>query len=378
MPTKLTILTQLSRGELQWIADQYELAVEDRRRLDDLHSAIRRLPKATLREILMGFERHRLKEICRGLDLDDSGKLKSEIANRLVGRDEDDGEDDDSSVNHESGNKEGTTLVDQLTRNELLEIVDYHELAVDDRRKRESAAEVVSRLSKSDLGDVLQYFSRDRLKDLCVALGLDDSGKTKSTLVHRLLGQPTELDGSDKKDDSDAERDGEEIEEAGLERARKVTSSNKSGQLRLFIGSSVESLKVAKRVQVELDYEFDATIWHQNLFEPGAETWRQLVNMARKDFDFALFVFGPDDAIESRKETAFSPRDNVLLEYGLFVGAIGPERTFFLYNRSHKPKIASDLAGITALTYRDRDNLQAALGPACTQLHDICERLGQR
>lgn len=139
MPTKLTILTQLSRGELQWIADQYELAVEDRRKLDDLHSAIRRLPKATLREILLGFERHRLKEICRGLDLDDSGKLKSENANRLVGSRDDDDDDDDSSVNHESINNEGTTLIDQLTRNELLQIVDYHELSTNDRRKRESA-----------------------------------------------------------------------------------------------------------------------------------------------------------------------------------------------------------------------------------------------
>jgi predicted nucleotide-binding protein len=206
-----------------------------------------------------------------------------------------------------------------------------------------------------------------------LAVGLDDNGKSKATLVQRLLGEPIGLDDSDDQHNGDDGRDGDDVEESRAERSHGVRTGKKVEQLRLFIGSSMESLKVAKRVQVELDYDFDVTIWHQSLFEPGTETWRQLVNMARNDFDFALFVFGSDDAIESRKQSTFSPRDNVLLEYGLFVGAIGPERTFFLHNRSHKPKIASDLACIMALTYRVRDNLQAALGPACTQLHDICE-----
>jgi predicted nucleotide-binding protein len=69
----------------------------------------------------------------------------------------------------------------------------------------------------------------------------------------------------------------------------------------------------------------------------------------------------------------------VLLEYGLFVGAVGPDRTFFLYNRDHPPKIASDLAGVTALTYGDRDdgNLQAAVGPACTGLRRRYAKLGR-
>jgi predicted nucleotide-binding protein len=39
--------------------------------------------------------------------------------------------------------------------------------------------------------------------------------------------------------------------------------------------------------------------------------------MARNRFDFALFVFSGDDAIESRGAATRAPRDNVLLEYGL-------------------------------------------------------------
>jgi predicted nucleotide-binding protein len=61
------------------------------------------------------------------------------------------------------------------------------------------------------------------------------------------------------------------------------------------------------------------------------------------------------------------------------VGTIGPARTFFLYNRDHPPKIGSDLAGVTALTYGDRDdgNQQAAVGPACTRLIERRTKLGR-
>jgi hypothetical protein len=114
MPTKLTILTRLSRGELWWIANQYDLAVEDRRKLDDLHDAILRLPKSTLHEILLHFDRARLKEICRGLELDDSGKLKVEIVNRLLGNHGDDDDDDDSSSTHTSSNDNSATLINDL------------------------------------------------------------------------------------------------------------------------------------------------------------------------------------------------------------------------------------------------------------------------
>ena len=132
-------------------------------------------------------------------------------------------------------------------------------------------------------------------------------------------------------------------------------------------------------MQAELDHDIQTTVWTQNLFTPGDATWSRLVDMARTQFDFALFVFSGDDTVESRGAATRAPRDNVLLEYGLFVGAVGPDRTFFLFNRDHRPKIASDLAGVTALEYGDRDdgNLQAAVGPACTRLIKQCKKLGR-
>jgi predicted nucleotide-binding protein len=47
-----------------------------------------------------------------------------------------------------------------------------------------------------------------------------------------------------------------------------------------------------------------------------------------KETDFAAFVVTADDVTASRGRRKASPRDNVVFEIGLFMGAIGRERTF--------------------------------------------------
>lgn len=82
-------------------------------------------------------------------------------------------------------------VVETLNRNELLALVDLHGLEVEDRRVRDQLVEVVSGSRKVVLADALAELSRDRLKELCRELGLDDSGREKSPLVERLTGQAT-------------------------------------------------------------------------------------------------------------------------------------------------------------------------------------------
>jgi len=77
----------------------------------------------------------------------------------------------------------------QLGRDELVTIADRFELAVDDRRVRDSLIDAVASSKRATLADVLPALSRDRLKELCRALGLDDSGREKSALVERLTGK---------------------------------------------------------------------------------------------------------------------------------------------------------------------------------------------
>ena len=44
-------------------------------------------------------------------------------------------------------------------------------------------------------------------------------------------------------------------------------------------------------------------------------------------FDFAVLIMTPDDLTEKRGVSEMSPRDNVIFELGLFMGALGPART---------------------------------------------------
>ncbi len=78
--------------------------------------------------------------------------------------------------------------LDFLTRDELLAAVDRFELSVADRRAKAGLVDAVASSKKATLPEVLADLSRDRLKELCRALGLDDSGREKASLVERLSG----------------------------------------------------------------------------------------------------------------------------------------------------------------------------------------------
>ena len=94
MPTKRTILANLTTTELRTAVDNYELQVDDRRVRVKLIDALVRSRRARIDEILQALKRDRLKAICRTLDLDDGGREKAEIVARLVGG---------ASTSHERG-----------------------------------------------------------------------------------------------------------------------------------------------------------------------------------------------------------------------------------------------------------------------------------
>jgi hypothetical protein len=145
----------------------------------------------------------------------------------------------------------------------------------------------------------------------------------------------------------------------------------------MFIGSSVEGKGIAETIQVLLDYDVASTVWHQGVFDLSGNTLETLVE-ALPEYDFATLVLTADDLVEKRQHTAKAPRDNVIFELGLFMGALGRRRTFVVHSRADCPMLPTDLAGITTATYEPRSNLDAALGPACTQIKRAIERAGAR
>lgn len=68
---------------------------------------------------------------------------------------------------------------------------------------------------------------------------------------------------------------------------------------------------------------------------------------ALTEFDYAILIWAPDDLTESKGESSFSPRDNVIFECGLFMGAMGKNRVFVVCDDSVPVKKPSDFAGIT-------------------------------
>jgi type I restriction enzyme M protein len=73
-----------------------------------------------------------------------------------------------------------------LSRDELVALVDLFELTPPDRRSKDGLVETVASSKKTRLSDVLSELSRDRLKEICRELDLDDSGREKGGLVERL------------------------------------------------------------------------------------------------------------------------------------------------------------------------------------------------
>ncbi|MBK6520026.1 MAG: N-6 DNA methylase [Polyangiaceae bacterium] len=79
-------------------------------------------------------------------------------------------------------------VLELLAKNELVALLDAHDVAVEDRRKKDAIIDSLSRARSVKTEDVLADLSRDRLKELCRALGLDEGGREKSALIQRLAG----------------------------------------------------------------------------------------------------------------------------------------------------------------------------------------------
>lgn len=118
----------------------------------------------------------------------------------------------------------------------------------------------------------------------------------------------------------------------------------------IFIGSSSEALKHARSIKEELAKHFSTRLWTDNIFALGEDTLDGLLRFVQC-YDFAILVVTGDDLVESRNLTSVSPRDNVILELGLFMGALGRRRTFpiVIHDKAGPPKIPTDLLGNTAV-----------------------------
>ena len=89
-------------------------------------------------------------------------------------------------------------------------------------------------------------------------------------------------------------------------------------------------------------------------------------------YEYGIFVFTPDDKVFSRGSISQMPRDNVIFEYGMFLGKHTRKKAFFIIPRGIDIKIMTDVLGITSLNYDSSNtNLQSAVSDACDQIREI-------
>jgi Predicted nucleotide-binding protein containing TIR-like domain len=147
----------------------------------------------------------------------------------------------------------------------------------------------------------------------------------------------------------------------------------------VFIASSVEGLGIAYSIQGNLDYEVESTVWSQGVFGPSAIPIESLLEQLNKS-DFGIFVFTADDVLRIRDSVQNAVRDNVLFEYGLFIGKLGRKRNFIVHSRDIQDfRWPTDLGGLTPVTFdsnRQDNNLRAALGAACNEIREAIKALG--
>ena len=141
------------------------------------------------------------------------------------------------------------------------------------------------------------------------------------------------------------------IELADRLRQRSRFIKEPNPQPHLFIGSSRESLPVAEAIKDGLaSMPFSTYLWTDDIFTASKTNIESLESELERS-DFAILVLGPDDKVFSRGKDAEAPRDNVLFELGLFMGALSRRRTFFVIPTGLNLKIPSDLLGVTPLQY---------------------------
>jgi hypothetical protein len=148
---------------------------------------------------------------------------------------------------------------------------------------------------------------------------------------------------------------------------------------KVFVGSASEAKKIAQAFCDALKDEASVVPWWLSPeFRNGFSTLEGLIR-AVQEYDFAVFILTPVDQVESRGQKGWSARDNVLFEYGLFLGCLGRDRTFIFVQKpaekGKEVKIPSDLGGMYIPRFSEGNqhdliaSVNTALSESRTRIH---------
>lgn len=141
---------------------------------------------------------------------------------------------------------------------------------------------------------------------------------------------------------------------------------------RIFIGSSKDNVKYAHAVHQFINN----TYAHSKLWETAVKPSEYTLPALIKTFDkceYGIFIFSEDDIVKIREREYQTVRDNVLFEFGLFIGKQGIENAFIIAPDKYleRGRIPSDLFGITIEIFdstRHEDELQDTISSSCLSI----------
>lgn len=149
--------------------------------------------------------------------------------------------------------------------------------------------------------------------------------------------------------------------------------------MKVFIASSSESLNYARALKHGLveRCRLNIVLWNEAPFELGSTIIESLEKL-KSQFDFAIFLFHPDDEINFRSAQMKSVRDNVIFEFGIFTGVLGIKKCFAVIPDNIKIKQPSDILGVNYAKYKYSKNEKNAELIMQNVIKEICDSIKSR
>ncbi len=132
----------------------------------------------------------------------------------------------------------------------------------------------------------------------------------------------------------------------------------------IFIGSSAEGLRYVDQISSYLESVGDIVKW-TTAFTQNKSALDSLVKKTKLS-EFAILVATCDDLILKRDKIKSTPRDNIVFEFGLFMGATGINRAFLMVEEG--AELPSDLEGIIVARFSNDGSKYNSLEKKCAEI----------
>lgn len=153
----------------------------------------------------------------------------------------------------------------------------------------------------------------------------------------------------------------------------------------MFIGAASERDALVAAMKRVLDHppgQLVVRSWRDVFDEAGAsKTTIEVLAHAAAHYDFGIFLLSPEDVTILRNREVTTSRGNVVLEFGIFLGALGRERTFAFVPDTLGTELPTDLAGVDLFKWTTADeevNPSSAVRGDAEALRAVLTRRGAK